>query len=179
MSYGQLTVICGPMFSGKTSSLIRIATESGGTVFKPTFDTRYSTTECVSHDGECIPAYCVASMKDIAEIGDTTGPYCIDEVQFFDDDRYAGDFVADIETLLSHGIDIYAVGLDLMANGHPFPVTAHLLAMADNVSKISANCHVCSGKATKTLRRDGSDESVALGNDDLYEARCNQHWKLI
>ncbi len=165
------------MFSGKTSSLIRIAQESSATVFKPSFDTRYSTTECVSHDGECIKAHAISSLKDIAEIGDTKGPYCIDEAQFFDEDRYDGDFVSDLTTLLLHGIDIYVVGLDLMACGKPFPVMATLLAMADNVSKISANCTICQGRATKTMRRDGGDREIDLGSDDLYEARCNRHWK--
>jgi thymidine kinase len=175
--YGHLTVICGPMFAGKTTSLIQIATQAEATVFKPAFDTRYAVAECVSHDGECIKAHAIASLKDIAEVGDTKGPYCIDEAQFFDEDRYDGDFVDDLETLLSHGIDIYVVGLDLMANGKPFPVMSRLLAMADSVSKISANCHICKGRATKTFRRDGSSLDIDLGADDLYEARCNQHWK--
>lgn len=173
---GELTVICGPMFAGKTTSLIQIATAASATVFKPAFDTRYAEEECVSHDGECIPAYAIRSIYDIAEVG-SKGPYCIDEVQFMDGDRYDGNFIEDVTTLLDYGIDIYAFGLDLSAAGEPFPVTAKLLALADNVSKIASTCFVCAGKATKTFKKGGSDSSIELGAADIYEARCNEHWE--
>lgn len=173
---GELTVICGPMFAGKTTSLINIATQSGATVFKPSFDTRYSETECVSHDGECITAHAISSMLDIAEVG-ARGPYCIDEVQFMGGDRYAGDFVEDVKLLLDHGVDIYAFGLDQSAAGEPFDIVAKLLALADNVSKITASCFVCASRATKTYKKAGGTAEIELGADDLYEARCNAHWR--
>lgn len=173
---GTLTVIAGCMFAGKTSMLIEIAKASGATVFKPSFDTRYSKTECVSHVGECIPAHAIASIRDIAEVG-ARGPYCFDEVQFMNGDRYEGDFIADINTLLDHGVDIYAFGLDLAASGEPFEIMGQLLTLADNVSKIAATCFVCGGKATKTRKIGGSAAKVELGTSDIYEARCNAHWK--
>ena len=59
---GQIEVICGPMFAGKTEELIRrIKTLQYGKkkikVFKPRIDDRYSKTEIASHSGyrvECL-----------------------------------------------------------------------------------------------------------------------------
>ncbi|MCI2811426.1 hypothetical protein, partial [Eoetvoesiella caeni] len=57
MTYGTLTVICGPMYAGKTTeTLKRVLWARHGqnrnvAVLKPSFDDRYAETEIVSHDG--------------------------------------------------------------------------------------------------------------------------------
>lgn len=173
--YGKLTVITGPMFAGKSSHLMMEARLINAVLFKPSFDNRYSECEVVSHDGEKMPAYSFSSMRDIAEVGETTRPYCFDEVQFLDGDRYDGDFVQDVKLLLEHGIEVVVSGLDMCARGKPFPVMAQLLSMADSVAKLGAICTVCGTIASKSYRRDDG-EGVELGSDDLYEARCNRHW---
>ena len=174
--YGKLTVITGPMFAGKSSELMVKAERMNAVVFKPKFDNRYSEDEIVSHDGECMPAHPFRSFRDIAQVGETERPYCFDEVQFLDEDRYDGDFVEDVRTLLRHGIDIVVSGLDMCAKGKPFGVMAQLLAMADEVEKIGAMCAVCGSFATKSFRK-GEGDTVELGAGDLYEARCNRHWQ--
>jgi thymidine kinase len=168
-------VICGPMFAGKTSHLLVEAEKTNAVLFKPSFDTRYSETDVVSHDGECAPAHAIRSFKDIASVGELERPYCFDEVQFLDGERYEGDFVADVRTLLAHGVDIIAAGLDMNWKGEPFPITATLLGMADEVVKIGSFCNVCSSLATKTSKKTGGND-VELGNENIYEPRCNRHW---
>jgi thymidine kinase len=163
------------MFAGKSSELMLRAGRMNAVVFKPIFDDRYSQTEIVTHDGECMPAHPFRSMRDIAEVGEVERPYCFDEVQFLDEGRYDGDFVADVQLLLKHGIDIVVSGLDMCAKGKPFPVMAQLLAMADEVQKIGACCTICGSFATKSFRLDDGD-TIQLGASDLYEARCNRHW---
>lgn len=172
---GTLTVISGPMFAGKSSQLMVYAERMNAVVFKPSFDDRYSQTDIVTHDGECMPAHAFRSMREIAEVGETERPYCFDEVQFLDEDRYDGDFVEDVRTLLKHGIDVVVSGLDMCARGKPFPVMAQLLAMADTVDKLGACCTVCGSSASKSYRLDDG-EDVQLGASDLYQARCNRHW---
>ena len=51
---GQIEIICGPMFAGKTEELIRRANrleyaKKKYLVFKPEIDDRYSVNEIVSH----------------------------------------------------------------------------------------------------------------------------------
>jgi len=60
----KIRVICGPMFSGKTKTLINVISEytkSGKTVvvFKPKLDDRYAEEAIVSHDKDEAEAYSV------------------------------------------------------------------------------------------------------------------------
>lgn len=55
--YGHLSVVCGPMFAGKTTeTLKRILWAKNGRgqeirVYKPAFDQRYAKLQIVSHEG--------------------------------------------------------------------------------------------------------------------------------
>jgi thymidine kinase len=178
MPYGKLTVITGCMFAGKTTTMLMEAEKIDAVLFKPAYDTRYSDTEVVTHDGECRVANVFSSFSDIAKVGELERPYCFDEVQFLDGERYDGDFVADVRTLLSHGIEVVVSGLDMDWQGKPFPVTANLTAMADEVIKLGSTCVVCGSIASKTGKKHG-EATVELGANDLYEPKCNRHWTSI
>ena len=69
-SLGRLEIICGPMFSGKTTELIRrieSARELGFTTLaiKPTTDTRYAQKELVTHTGQRIHASAALNAAEI------------------------------------------------------------------------------------------------------------------
>lgn len=186
MSYGHLTVVCGPMYAGKTTELLkRILWAKNGqgrkvAVLKPAFDTRYSTTQVKSHDGLAADAISFTDWSDeriVNEVADAD-VVCLDEVQFMIEPYISGDTPAFIRRVLSLGKDVVANGLDLDWRGEPFPITAALMAMADEVIKQSANCTICGRPATKTFKKVPDEEQVALGAGDLYEARCNIHWNV-
>lgn len=189
MAYGKLTVICGPMYAGKTTELLkRILWARNGEskavlVVKPAFDNRYSDTKIVSHDGLSVDAMAVTSWYDIGSLADDAEMVCFDEVQFFQephfDSEYEGervDIIHVVRSLLGRGVDVVCSGLDMDWKGSPFPITADLVAMSDEVLKITANCTTCGRPAAKTFKKVVNDETVELGAADLYEARCNQHW---
>jgi thymidine kinase len=146
-------------------------------IFKPSFDNRYSETDVVTHDGQCMAAHCFSSMSDIAEVGEKQKPYCFDEVQFLDGDRYEGDFIEDVKLLLSCGVEVVACGLDMDWQGNPFPITAKLLGMADEIIKLGSSCVVCGCIASKTGKKRANEHLVELGAGDMYEPRCNRHWE--
>ncbi|MGZ3712549.1 MAG: hypothetical protein ACXVBE_12375, partial [Bdellovibrionota bacterium] len=50
-----------------------------------------------------------------------------------------------------------------------------LLATAEQVTKLSAICMVCGAPASRSQRVSGSDETVLVGAQDSYEARCRAH----
>ena len=179
-AYGLLEVICGPMFSGKSTKLqkrLLVARDfygRGVLCLKPAFDTRYGESRVVSHDGKGIEACAIASWPDIP--GDIRSVF-VDEVQFLAAPLFSGDAVAGIKDLLSRGIDVTACGLDCDWKGDPFHVTASLAAMADKLDKRTARCTVCNSPATKTFKKVPNAELVELGEKELYEARCNGHWR--
>ena len=177
--YGKLTVVTGSMFAGKTTYLIKACSEAANPesvfVFKPAMDIRYSTSHCVSHDGDKVGAISVSAPTDLI-VGDRAKLLCFDEIQFFNPPFYAGDIAQSIKVFLKAGIDVLACGLDSDWQGNPFVATGNLLAMADEVIKLKSRCAVCSDHASKTYKITKSGNQVELGNQNIYEARCNKHW---
>lgn len=174
---GSIEVVCGPMFSGKTSELIRrveraqIARQKVQ-IFKPAIDNRYHETEVVSHSSLSVEATPVnTSVEILQKIFDSTRVVAIDEVQFFDNN-----ISVVVEKLARRGIRVIVAGLDQDYMGKPFGPIADLLAIADRVDKIHAICTVCGSAASKTYRKNPNNkDQVLVGETDLYEARCRAH----
>lgn len=178
--YGRLTVICGPMFAGKTTELLkRILWARNGErkdvlVVKTAFDVRYSRTEVITHDGLAAEAVVLHAFADIDARFQEADLVCFDEVQFFQNmDR---DVVEVIKRLLESGTDVAVAGLDTNWKGEAFAVTGLLLAMADEVVKLRAHCAVCGQPAHKSFKKVEDEAEIQLGHGDIYEPRCNRHW---
>ena len=92
-SNGSITVIMGPMFSGKSTELCRILkryeiSHEGFVLFKPVKDNRYSDCEVVTHEDRRLPAKVVpidASCRQII-LDASKGVKVVgfDEVQFWE-----------------------------------------------------------------------------------------------
>ncbi|RYD93950.1 MAG: thymidine kinase, partial [Sphingobacteriales bacterium] len=64
--YGRLTMVTGPMYSGKTSHLVKtVRARDDSIVFKPAMDIRYAEEECVTHTGDRVNASPVALPDDM------------------------------------------------------------------------------------------------------------------
>lgn len=183
----RLEVITGPMRSGKSEELIRrlkrvkIASQKA-IVLKPHIDVRTSATEIASREFQedkpekiaRFPAVSVGTLKEFREAFSTQrfDVLAIDEAQFFTQSW----FLTEIKRLLLERADsnfrIIVSGLDLTAQLEPFGPMPQLLAMADEVHKITAICDRCKAPACLTKKMGGSDEEIQIGDDDLYEPRC-------
>jgi len=174
---GNIEIVCGPMFSGKTEELIRrvrraqIAKQKVQ-IFKPGIDNRYHETDVVSHSAMTVKAVPVSNSSEILDkLYDSTRIVAIDEIQFFDDE-----IISVIKKLARRGIRVIGAGLDQDYKGIPFGPIPTLLAIADRVDKISAICTVCGMSASKTFRKVCDDDNqVLVGETDFYEARCRLH----
>lgn len=182
MSYGNLTLIMGPMFAGKTTELLRrilwARNGEGKTVLvvKPAFDDRYAATSIVSHDGLASSAEAITSWAQVAPLVAAADVVCLDEAQFFAPPHVADDIVPIVRDLLARGKTVVANGLDMDWQGQPFAITGQLAAMADEIVKLSAHCVVCGRPATKSFKKVVNEATVELGANNLYESRCNKHW---
>jgi thymidine kinase len=185
---GRIEVITGPMFSGKSEELIRrlkrarIARQRVA-CYKPDIDLRYHRTAIASHSSQTHDAVTVTPTSDrlredlfapgagnhakITEI-DVIG---IDEVQFFD----AGIIPLALE-LVHLGKRVILAGLDTTFANEPFGPVPALMALSDEVTKLSAVCMVCGAPAIHTQRLGSSQELVVVGAAGLYEARCRTHF---
>ncbi len=168
----QIRVVCGPMFSGKTKTLIRVINEyklanKSVLVFKPKLDDRYGSIEVVSHDKERVPAVEVIEPKEIIDYILSADVIAIDEIQFFDDS-----IVRVCEIIAEKGKTCILSGLDLDYRGRPFGPMPKVLAIADEIIKLNSVCNFCSGHARFSFRISAESETVVLGEKDKYVPLC-------
>lgn len=176
----KLTVHMGPMFSDKTSELIRAFGDGEGVVaFKPQKDDRYAKNAIVSHNGKSIPALNFNEYEPfeiLALIPDSLSKVIIDEVQFCGDE-----IIRVVQELLDAGLEVVVAGLDYDSDSNEFGPTLKLARMAEEleskgvVVKHQANCSVCGAieKATKTYAdKSKKHGQVVVGGVGIYRPCC-------
>ena len=142
---GRLEVIVGPMFSGKSEELIRrlkrarIARQRVA-CFKPDIDLRYHRTAVASHSSQTHDASTIASVEELRA---TLYPQLsevevigIDEAQFLD-----ASVIPLAMELVHLGKRVLIAGLDTTFSNEPFGPIPNLMALADDVTKLSARLH--------------------------------------
>lgn len=176
---GWIEVITGPMFAGKSEELIRRIkrleyAHKKTLVFKPKIDNRYSENEIVSHSKIKTRSINIETAQDILKYVDRdTEAVVIDEVQFLDHE-----IVHVVEDLANRGIRVIVAGLDRDFRGDPFQNMPELLALAEDVTKLTAICMRCGAPATRTQRlvngepASYDDPIIIVGASESYEPRC-------
>jgi len=172
---GWVEVIAGSMFSGKSEELIRrlrrakIARQKVQ-VFKPELDSRFSNNHIVSHSEMRHESANIGSAAEImAKVDPDTEVVGIDEGQFFDND-----LVHVANELARRGVRVIIAGLDQDYMGKPWEPMPQLLAIAEYITKTHAICMKCGQPANYSQRTFESEERVAVGASDKYEARCRR-----
>jgi thymidine kinase len=169
---GSIEVIAGSMFSGKTEELIRrlkrakIARQKVE-IFKPEVDVRFSKTEVVSHDENSIQSTPVGNSANILLLTGNVDVIGIDEAQFFDKG-----LVEVVTKLANMGIRVIVAGLDMDFKGKPFGPIPELMAVADHIDKVHAICVKCGNIAQFSHRLSDKEQTVLLGEKDVYEPLC-------
>jgi thymidine kinase len=180
---GWVHVICGCMFCGKTDEMLRLLRRfsiAGRRVIlvKPRLDTRTDEVTVVSRSGAQHQAVTVGKSDEIEGVVHDADIVAIEEGQFFDDE-----LPEVVERLADAGKQVLVTGLDRDFRGIPFGPMPRLMALADQVTKLTAICVVCGEPATRTQRLiDGvpapaDSPLIVIGGmgDETYEARCRLH----
>ncbi|GAB2285210.1 Thymidine kinase a [Dionaea muscipula] len=178
---GEIHVIVGPMFAGKTTALLRrIQSEahSGRNVamIKSSKDTRYAIDSVVTHDGAKFPCWALPNLSSFAEnFGheaynklDVIG---IDEAQFF------GDLYEFCRKTAEHdGKTVIVAGLDGDYMRRSFGSVLDVIPIADSVTKLTARCELCGKRAFFTLRKTDDVQTELVAGADVYMPVCRQHY---
>lgn len=183
---GTIEVICGPMFCGKTEELlrrIRRARIAGFhiQIFKPEIDNRYGVSRVASHNGQIEEDVQVITHpgKILDSLEPDTDIVAIDEAQFLN--NVLPHICRELAKL---GVRVILAGLDRDFKGDPFGSMPVLLAIADQVDKLTAVCQLCAAEgrgqvdATCTQRLINGQPAtkdapvVLVGGNESYEARC-------
>lgn len=174
---GYLEIILGPMWSGKTSALLKIYRQysfckSKICVINYEADTRYSKTMLSTHDKEMIPCILGVSMEEIMknhkdEI-ENSDVILINEGQFFSD---IVPFT--IKMVEEERKKVYICGLDGDFKRDKIGNLLDLIPMCDKMTKLHALCSMCKDGtlAPFTFRSTCETEQVLIGND-IYMPLC-------
>ncbi len=182
-THGWVHVIAGCMFCGKTDEMLRLLRRfsiAGRRVLlvKPRLDTRTDAATVISRSGARHRAISVETSDEIEGAAADVDIVAVEEAQFFDER-----LPEVVERLATLGKQLVVTGLDRDFRGVPFGTMPRLLALADQVTKLTAICVVCGEPATRTQRLiDGAPAPadsplIVIGGmgDERYEARCRLH----
>ncbi len=182
---GNLVVICGPMFSGKTEDLLRRIRRAQHAMKKVlicnhSMDQRYEKKYVMSHLGNKIEATLLSRPADLLDfLRVDVDVIAIDEIQFFD-----LSIIPIIVELRDRGFEIIVSGLDLDFRGIPFGPMPYLLALADEVFKLKAVCFK-TGKDAQYSQRlingtpaKHTDPIILVAATDFYQARAREAFEI-
>ena len=170
---GRIELIVGPMFSGKSTELMRrlrrhSIAKKKVIAIKHKGDTRYSKESMSTHDKLLMPAISCTLLSDIKDTLVANDVIGIDEGQFFPD------ICSICEELANMGKDVIIACLDGTFQRKPFGSVLELLPMAEDVTKLSAICVKCGNDAHFTMRLGSNDQVVIIGGAELYLPVCRK-----
>ena len=153
---GYLKIILGCMYSGKTSSLIRIYKYNKIAGIKTEVinyidDNRYDPVKMSTHDGIKIDCLKFKNLNELfdkeSDLIEKTDSFIINEGQFFND-------LYDVVNKLVNEYHkvVYVGGLDGDFKMKKFGQILDLIPISDSVEKLTAICSLCKKKAAFTKR---------------------------
>ena len=169
-----LNLIIGPMFSGKTTELLRIAKrlksiKMNVLLLNYSEDTRYSDTEMSTHDKEGLPCDFVKDLEKVKY--EDYDIICINEGQFFEG------LVTFCKSALSKNKSIYVSGLDGDYKQEKFGEILDLVPLSDKITKLHAFCSICKDGTqahfTKRIVNDNKEQKL-IGTEE-YIPVCRKH----
>ena len=172
---GTITLVVGPMFSGKSTELERLmrrmkAAKKRWLSLVYCKDNRYTKDEeqmGSTHDGRLFPARKIASLEEVLpqDVSDVHAIF-IDEGQFF-------------SNLSTHahrwsrlGIDVVVAALNGDFKRDPFPEICPLYALMTGCTSLTAICTYCGDEAHYSKRLTACREVEEIGGADKYAAVC-------
>jgi thymidine kinase len=176
---GKLELYIGPMFSGKSTELIKNVRlykiiNKKVLILKPNIDTRYDVNRIVSHNGEKEDCHITDDLENISF--ETIIAYdiiIIDEGQFFKSLKKM--CLLWVEKYNKH---VIIGGLDGDFQRNPMGELLELIPYADKYHKLCALCKYCNDgtKAIFSKRIMSSKDQVLIGGSDSYVSVCRYHY---
>jgi thymidine kinase len=171
----SLTLIVGPMFSGKTTELMRRLRRKAFAhkkilMIKFQEDMRYSREVDVmaTHDRQTMKAVPALLLKDVAKDVEDVDVIGIDEGQFF------MDLVDMVMQWLKEGKEVVVAALDGNYQQKPMGDVPALIPLCDRILKLNAVCMDCGADAPFTKRISACTDEKEIGGADKYKAVCRR-----
>jgi thymidine kinase len=168
---GSITMIVGPMFSGKTTELIRLIRRSKIAnkkclIVKYAKDTRYSS-EIMTHD--FIEQEVCCRCNDLNDISDKVSAYdviAIDEGSFIKN-------IHIVDNWANRGKIVYIAALDSDYQRESFIEISKLMSKSETIIKLTAICK-CGNEAIFTDRVSEDEGLEVIGGAEKYRSLCRR-----
>lgn len=164
----MITIFTGPMFSGKTTALIKAfnLNTDEKIAIKPLLDNRETDDVIHSHDGGAISA----TRSNLGEWMPIN--VFIDEAQFLP--KIDIDFAVR-DTKRNYWLSM----LNLDFRQSTFPAYDTFREVANHIFTFQSRCAVCGEPADYSYRKSDSTDLVVCGGGELYEPRCIGHFPML
>lgn len=168
------------MNAGKSTSLLQVAhnyEEQGQQVqlYTAAIDNRYGVGVITSRLGPQRQVGLFDSQTDFLASAPPVACILVDEAQFLTTLQ-----VQQLHQVAQvRGVPVICYGLRSDFRGEPFPGSAYLLALADDIEEIKNIC-TCGKKATMNIRVDAQGrriregEQVSIGGNESYRQACGR-----
>ena len=174
---GYLEIILGPMFSGKTSTLITIkrryeVCDVSCCIINHIDDKRYHDTLLATHDLQMVKSMNIKKLKILCngEMVKRFDVFLINEGQFFEDL-----FETIIELVEKHKKKVYVCGLNGDYKRDKFGTIVDLIPYCNSLKKLNALCKLCkNGKKGIFTHRVSSEKNQKQIGSDNYMPLCRK-----
>ena len=181
MSFNNLELIIGPMFSGKSTELIRKirlakTINKKVLVVKPLIDDRYDMNKIVSHSFETEKCESTLLLKNLDDHIKQYDLIVIDEGQFFPDLKEVVLKWVELDKK-----DIIVGGLDGDFKRQSIGQILELIPYADKCKKITSLCLVCNDGTAgifthRKISEKTTNEQIQVGGAESYMPLCRKHF---
>lgn len=181
MINGQLNLVIGPMYSGKTTELIKIFNKynknNNVLILNHKADNRYGINSVNTHNKKNLPCISLDNLYNYYDEfkikHNNIDIILIDEAQFFQD---LYNFCKDIVEKFNKIVYVFGLSGDYKRN--KFGKILDLIPIADNIKLLKSKCNNCNNlkEAPFTMRIINSKEQILIGSNNEYISVCRDCW---
>lgn len=198
---GYLELFIGPMFSGKTSKLIKLYNSYHTNNFSVKAinyidDNRYCDEEYLSsHDKEMIPCIKCQNLNDIYPIiqNESTDKDDAKRIKLIDTDFSKvdvflineGQFYSDIVEWIKIAVGpkysktVYVCGLDGDFKTNLFGDWLNIIPLCDRITKLKSACHICKERNAIFSHRLSSEKELIVIGSNNYIPLCRKCYNTL
>jgi thymidine kinase len=184
---GKLELIIGPMFSGKSTELIRHirmmkVINAKYIVIKPKIDNRYESDKIVSHNKDSESCIVVDDLNEV------TDEMIIDCIYLIIDE---GQFLKNLKNKVLYWVEklnknVIIGGLDGDFQRNPIGEIIALIPYADICNKKTALCKICNDGTNALFshricgeNKSDNKDQILIGSNDSYIPLCRKHYLTV
>lgn len=180
----SITTIIGPMFSGKTSELIRLIDReviSGKKclIIKNKIDDRYDSESkpvkhLTTHNNYC---YTGCEIEIHTELNLELERYILEkkyEAIAIDEGHFFENLTVFCNNMANNGVKIFVSTLCGSYRQHLFEEIGRLLPYSENIIFCDSICMVCKNPGSFTIRITDSEDDIDVGGNDKYMSACRK-----